>query len=774
MSSINRVCLNILLPLLTVLFLSPASAQKVGIVLSGGGASGLAHIGFLRALEEEKVPIDYISGSSMGALVGALYSAGYTTQQMEKLFSSEEFMLWASGKIDARYVHYFKKLPDDASWVKLKITLDSIFETNLPTNIVNSTSLDFGLAELFSSASAISKGNFDSLLVPFRCLASDITKKETVVFRSGDLATAVRASISYPFYLNPVNIDGNLLYDGGLYDNFPVSTLCSEFEPDFILGSNVSYNFPKPDEDNVLSQIRSMMSHETKYRIECEKGMIVNSDVPQISLLDFSRVSEIVEIGYKTTMGKMDSIKQYLTSEWSRPDIVQAREEFNKSKPVLQIKKITVSGLQKSEQKYIVNSLRYGRKDTLHFKVLESKILRLASDEKILRIDPDLVYNDSIGGFELKLKVKKEKNFFVSFGGNISTLAVNEGFVALQYNYLSSTPITVYGNTYFGKFYSSGSGLMRFDVPAYLPLQFSLGLTLNKWDYFQNSGVLFEESAPSYLIQRENFGQAGLAFPTASKGKIGVIGNIGTVKYEYYQDDDFSRFDTADITTFSNNSAFAFFERNSLNKKQYANSGNFISLKAGIISGTEDTKPGSALSSDTAQTREMIWYRAKARIDQYFGDSKLKFGLMFEAMYSDQPYFSNYASTLLSSPAFEPIPESKTVFRSKFRSPQYGAAGVRLIYSPVKNFDIRTEGFMFKPAKEIVELADHQVSYNTSHVNQYFIGSLTLLYDLTFTQIALNVNYYDNFNVDFPANKPENYTVMLHLGFILFNQKMLE
>ena len=141
--------------LISVLLLSfDLNAQKVGIVLSGGGASGLAHIGFLRALEDNNIPIDYISGTSMGALIGGLYSAGYNTHEIEMIFTSDEFRLWTEGKIDDKYVHYFKKFPDDASWIKLKLSLDSLIENNIPTNIINSTSLDFGLAELFSSSTA--------------------------------------------------------------------------------------------------------------------------------------------------------------------------------------------------------------------------------------------------------------------------------------------------------------------------------------------------------------------------------------------------------------------------------------------------------------------------------------------------------------------------------------------------------------------------------------------------------------------------------------------
>lgn len=763
------ICLFMLFSSMTVY------SQKVGIVLSGGGASGLAHIGFLRALEENNIPIDYISGTSMGAMVGALYASGYSTKQMEALFSSESFQLWVEGKIDERYTHYFKKNNDDASWVRLKVSLDSLIETNIPTNLVNSTSLDFGLAELFATSSALSKDNFDSLFVPFRCLASDITSKKSVVFRQGNLSTAVRASISYPFYLNPVNIDGKLLYDGGLYDNFPVSTLCEEFEPDYIIGSNVSYNFPAPEEDNILSQIRSMMSYDTDYKIECEKGFIIEPYLTRYALLDFNHVEEAIEAGYNATILKIDSIKMFVPYRRKVEEIEKKRNDFNTAKPSFEVKKVTVKGLNKSESKYILNSLRYNGKKDLLFEEIRAKLLRLASDEQIKRVDPDLIYVDSLNGFILELNVKKEKNLFVSFGGNISTMAVNEGFVALQYNYLNRTPITLYGNTYFGKFYSSGKGLFKMDIPTVVPFQLNASYVFNKFDYFQNSLSVIEESSPSYLIDRENYAQAGMTFPLSYKGKMGIAANLGNIKYEYYQDNEFTRFDTTDITRFNNINVFAFLERNSLNKKQYANAGNYLYVQAGYTVGEENTDPGGSGLADTNVILNHNWYKVKARIDQYFSLSrKIKLGFMLEGLYSDQPFFSNYASTLLSSPAFEPIPESKIIFRSKYRAHQYAAGGLRVIYSPLKKFDIRLEGFMFQPILETTQTKEGNMEYLKDIQNRYFIGSFTLVYDLNITQIAINLNYYDNFGDEFPTNRPENYTIMFHLGYILFNQKMLD
>ena len=149
----------------------PVKQEKVGVVLSGGGASGLAHIGVLKALEENNIPIDYICGTSMCALIGSMYCMGYTPDEIQATILSEEFDSWANGVIEPQYVYYFKKKEDNASWVTFKISPDTTLSTSLPTNLISPLPMDFALMERTAAASAAANYNFDSLFVPFRCVA---------------------------------------------------------------------------------------------------------------------------------------------------------------------------------------------------------------------------------------------------------------------------------------------------------------------------------------------------------------------------------------------------------------------------------------------------------------------------------------------------------------------------------------------------------------------------------------------------------------------------
>ena len=156
-------------------------AQKVGLVLSGGGAKGLTHIGIIRALEENNIPIDYITGTSMGAIIGSLYAMGYSPDDMEELLKSEDFKRWYSGQIEEKYVYHFKKNVPTPEFFNIRFSFkDSLknFKPQfLPTSVVNPIQMNLVFVDLYARATASCKGDFDKLFVPFRCIASDVYNK---------------------------------------------------------------------------------------------------------------------------------------------------------------------------------------------------------------------------------------------------------------------------------------------------------------------------------------------------------------------------------------------------------------------------------------------------------------------------------------------------------------------------------------------------------------------------------------------------------------------
>ena len=735
-------------------------------MLSGGGGSGMAHVGVLKALEEEGIMIDYIAGTSMGACVGGLYAAGYSPEQIEQIALTDEFQKWAKGSISEDKTYYFKKYRPTPSMISLNFDLDSL-EYNLPTNLINSATIDFSLMELLATANGAADSNFDSLMIPFRCVAADISNREEVVFDCGNLATSIRASMAYPFYLNPIKMDGNLLFDGGLYNNFPADVMCREFAPDVLIGSNVSSNFQAPSEDNILSQLKSMLSKDTKYKIPCGKGVIIEPHIPDdIGVFDFRSNKAIIDSGYVEAMRMMDSLLLLIKDVDTSGRMSKKRSEFNSRKVPLIFGNTEINGLHPRQTKFLISRIR-NAEGTFDQEDLQEIYLELIADSKIKSIYPTATYNKSNGNFDLKLDVKEEKDFTASFGGLISTQAISTGFFELKYDALGATGFSASGNIFFGKLYNSGNVNLRWDVPFSVPFYLESNWTINHFDYFESFTTFVEEIKPSYLIFSEKYGDLSISLPVFNKGKMSAGATLFDQDFEYYQTKDFERNDTADVTHFDGSSAFIKYDRNSLNRKMYPTKGSRFQLSYRSTSGKEKTIPGSTAATDDIFLKNHSFFSLKLKWENYFFKrSSIRLGYMLEGMFSDQSYFGNYTATVLSAPAFFAIPEAKTHFMGRYRAMKYVASGVKLIYCVSPKLDIRAEGYIFQPYEVLLQTNEQKADEGKKFRRRDYVFSFAPVYNTAIGPLALNVNYYEN------TENP--LSILLHFGYILFNKKALE
>jgi len=156
--------------------------QRIGLVLSGGGAAGIAHIGVLKALEERGIPIDYITGTSAGALVGSLYACGFSPEEIEMYVLSEDFQLMTSGKLNPDKQFLLRKEENNANVLSFSFSRDSILKKSIPLNLVTPSLLDFEMLKIMGLTSASKSNDFNQLFIPFRCVASDIVNKKSIIF----------------------------------------------------------------------------------------------------------------------------------------------------------------------------------------------------------------------------------------------------------------------------------------------------------------------------------------------------------------------------------------------------------------------------------------------------------------------------------------------------------------------------------------------------------------------------------------------------------------
>lgn len=745
------------------------SAQRVGLVLSGGGATGFAHIGVIKALEEHDIPIDFITGTSAGALVGGLYASGYSPAQIEAIVLSDQFQLMSIGEMEEQYKYYISQPEEDAELVSFRFAKDSIFQKSLPTNLLNPTYLDLELLHLLGLNPEITKETFDSLFIPFRCNASDIVTKTSYLFKSGDLNVAVRASMTYPFFISPIEVDGKLLFDGGLYNNFPAQEMYDEFNPDFIIGSNVSYNEAPPTDDNLMSQIKNMFSTHSKYVLPCEEGLIIEPDLGDIGTFDFDRIEEAIQIGYETTLAKIDSIKMQVQTRVSKEDRQKAREKFNARKNTLHINQVQVPGLEKDQGNYIERKLiKEKRESDIGYTDLKLRYLRLYQSEHILSIFPTVqFYNDSTQ--ILSLAIRKEKPFKTSFGGHYSSKPVNTGFLSISYSDFKITPLTVYANAYFGKFYGSVKTGFKFYLPSRTTSYIEPMFIMNRWDYFKSFSTFFEDVKPSYIVQNEKFWSLSYNVATSNKSKIRLDFTNGFNEDTYYQTDDFTNLDTADYTSLLYYSPGFEYTLNSLNRKQFASAGTRLVIRSRFVHAIERTIPGSTAASNEGESSSVIhnWAYLNINYQNYFMQKGLyRLGILLEGHYSFQPFLQNYTATMLSAQAFQPIPDSKTGFYNDFRANQYLAGGLIHIFTIKDLVDLRIEAYIFQPVRRINEL-EGKAKYGNYFESRFGVASISLIYHSVLGPVRATVNYFDS------QTQLNPLSFQVSFGYVIFNRNGL-
>ena len=734
-------------------------AQSVGLVLSGGGAKGIAHIGVIQALEDNEIPIDYVAGTSMGAIVGGLYASGFTPDEMMQILMSKDFSDWSTGVVNENLTYYFDRKQPTPSMVKLNFVKDDSVSVKLdllPSSLINPLPMNFGFLELFTPYTAQCGGDFDRLFVPFRCVASDVFNKRKLVLGSGGLGEAIRASMSFPIVFKPQYINGLPIFDGGIYDNFPVDVMRSTFAPEFVLGVDVSSGSSKIDMNNLVDQVETMIIQDENVEIPDSVGIKMVLNLSDFGLLDFPKAREIYKIGYDRTIAIIDSIKGRVQRRMPRQSREFVREVFKSRTPKVIFDSVCVNGAKTAKQnEYLRHLFIRNDRDTLNVEQAKIAYYRAITSGKLKDFVPHAEYKTGSRMFTLGLDAKVRDNVSAGVGGWLSSSTNSMMYLSLNYNTLSYNSFDASIDGWLGQSYYAGRLLARvaFNLPR--PTELQVEAVMSKQKFYESDMLFYEDELPTFIINNDRYVRLNFGCAAGRRSKLTLGLGYGWLYDRFYQSNvvDYSAVGQDDAR-YKLWQARASFERNTLDHGIYPTSGSSLRLTAIGVKGGYEYSPWTATTAQVEYSDD-TWIQGELQWDKYANLHRhFSLGFRMDAVASSRPLMSNYTATIVQATAFTPTPATANYFNPDFRSTSFVAAGILPIWKVMDNMQLRTELYAFAPLRRIEENADHTPRYGKWFNHVSYMGEMALVYNFPFASLSIYGNYlsYPSRNWNFGIN----------------------
>ncbi|QSE98220.1 patatin-like phospholipase family protein [Fulvivirga lutea] len=747
-----------------------AQSQKVALVMSGGGAKGIAHVGVIKALEEHNIPIDYVVGTSMGGVVAGIYAAGYSAAQVENIMLSPSFLKWVNGEFEPGYKYYLYQDKPNSSFVSLKLSLDSTFNATVNSSLASDITLNFALPEYLSRASAVAGNNFDSLFVPARIIAADVFTQTEMALKNASLPLALRTTLSVPFFYKPIKIDDKYLFDGGIYNNFPVDVAQREFHPDVIIGSNVAskiFNkYPYEDDDKLInnSLLFMLLDKSDPTRIP-EDGVYIEPDLTDYTAFDFSKAKALIDSGYNATINQMDSIKKRIEKRVYKEARKKEREQFHERETPFSFNQINFHGYNSKQRKYIRKLFRFEEGQELTLEDIKRGYFKMVSEDYFSSVFPDVKFDKTTKNYSLELYGRPKNNLNVQIGGAIATRNISQIYFGSEFYYFDNYLLKNSVSFYAGGFYKSAQLRSRLYLttkafPFYLEPEF----VYNSWDYLNSDDIFIDDDAPTILDRADRRYALNLGIPVGNRFKAVFSGAFINNDDEYGNNLGITSTDTLDVLGLTGFRGGVSFGRDNFDEKQYPKQGKSLKISADFFALDEEYIPGTTSVNGFVKDYHE-WFRVSGRWEQYFKAGKFSTGYIVEGAYSSQKYLSNYLGTLINLPSFNPLQDSRTLLLQNFRAYSYGALGIRNVLAITSNLDFRLEGYVFKPFERL-NIESGRLGRSTEDLEQiYLAGTSGLVLKSPIGPISVSVNYYDDAENQWGA--------LLHVGFLLYNNNSL-
>ena len=382
---------------------------KIGLVLSGGGAKGFAHIGVLKVIEQTGLKIDYIGGTSMGAVIGGLFAANYSANEIDSIINSIDFKVLLQDIVPRSQSPFFEKQYGEHHLVTFPV--NSKLKISLPKAIATGQSVYNELNGLFEHVNSVT--DFDDLPIPFFCIATDLESGEHIVLDKGDLPEAIRASASLPTLLEPLEMNGRAYIDGGVSNNFPVDEM-REKGATIIIGVDVQGKLEKKENINSVVDVLNQIINFQMYAKDTEKveelDIHIKPNTHDFSVTSFGKKIEIISEGERIA-GENREVFEKL-AELQKNRVEDEVETLEKTKIKRHITKISMNHLEHYSRAYIKGKMNIEEGDSLSYKEINEKIDRLSVGN-----DFDLIkYRfQKLSSWENELKLDIKENETMSF-----------------------------------------------------------------------------------------------------------------------------------------------------------------------------------------------------------------------------------------------------------------------------------------------------------------------------------------------------------------------
>ena len=410
---LHQISIKILLTLFfTNIFFLKIVAQetprkKIGLVLSGGGAKGFAHIGVLKVLEQAGVKIDYIGGTSMGSVVGGLYACGYNATQIDSIFKVTDFDAMLQDFVPRGSKNFFEKQNDEKYAFTLPFTgLKIKIPISLSKGLYNYNSFN----QLFKNQR--DTRDFSKLPIPFLCIATNIETGQEVLLDKGYLPQAILASSAFPSLFSPVEIDGKVLVDGGVANNYPVEHVRA-MGADIIIGVDVQDDLKKRQDlkeaTRILVQITNLQMAENMKGKAAKTNFYIKPEVSQYGIISFADQDKIIKKGEEAALVFFEQFKKLATPNYTI-------QQLQKSQDSLVVDVITVNDLQNYSRAYVVGKLGFNEKQIISYDDLKVGINKLNATQNFSTVNYEIIKTAANQNEFVLSLVENPTKTFVKFG----------------------------------------------------------------------------------------------------------------------------------------------------------------------------------------------------------------------------------------------------------------------------------------------------------------------------------------------------------------------